>query len=434
MIAPDAPRLDPFATSEEEIEHRLRVARRAGHPRYVWGDVPMSSWAAGMRAVEGAVTQALARTSPLRGGSPTRLETTGEVTARALSVAAFTSGTGPLLGHWIEQGVLGTPAGVASVLAGHLAHARARAQRIRGHLEALAPALARSGLRPVLLKGAHTAWRYFPEPGTRPSSDVDLFVPSSQGTEAERILAEEGFRLRLRQRRPVRSVWMPPGETGRIRSLEVTHAQNPLTLDLHCSLDRDFYGVRHARVPDPAAEDREPVPGLPAPFQGLRGPMLMLNLSLHASEDLYNLQLLRVVELVLVARGAPDPEALWRGSVEMALGWRALGDASPALALAARLDARAVPEAVVAAARAEAPPALRALVDGLSPGTAQRLEGITLSERLSGARTPAEKLRRIGEGPRQPLRIPGLPAPARAGPHGLEAHAGGRKRIGARGS
>jgi hypothetical protein len=72
-----------------------------------------------------------------------------------------------------------------------------------------------------------------------------------------------------------------------------------------------------------------------------------------------------------------------------------MGDAFPALALLERLDGGAVPREVVSAARVESPPSLRAVVDRLSPATAQRLEGITLGERLAGARTPTDKMRRI---------------------------------------
>jgi hypothetical protein len=319
----------------------------------------------------------------------------GAVTPRAIGVAAFTTGMAPLLGRWIESGALQAPEDVAALLSIPLAHARVRAGRIHDLLVTLAPAAAGAGLRPVVLKGSHTAWRFFPEPGTRPTADVDLLVSPAEGPAMERILRDAGCALVLRQRRPTRSVWRPAGEDGRLRSLELTHAHNPLTVDLHLSLDRGFYGVSRSRLADPGEADLEPVPGLPEAYRGLRGPLLLLSLALHASEDLYNLQLLRLVELVLVSRGAPDPAALWHDTLEVGQRARAMGDAFPAMALLERLDPGAVPPEVVSAARAQAPPALRAVVDGLSPATAQRLEGITLGERLAGARTPADKMRRI---------------------------------------
>ena len=301
----------------------------------------------------------------------------------------------PLLGRWIEAGELEAPEEVAALFSAPLAHARVRALRVRDLLSSLAPAATDAGLHPVVLKGSHTAWRFFPEPGARPTADVDLLVSPAQGPAMERLLLDAGYALVLRQRRPTRSVWRPPGEDGRLRSLELSHAFNPLTVDLHLSLDRGFYGLSRSRLPDPGEADLEPVPGLPEAYRGLRGPLLLLSLALHASEDLHNLQLLRLVEMLMVSRSVSDPAAVWQATLDTGQRARAMGDAFPALALLRCLDPEAVPLEVVSAARDEASPALRTLVDGLSPATAQRLEGITLRERLAAAKTPLDMLRRI---------------------------------------
>jgi hypothetical protein len=301
----------------------------------------------------------------------------------------------PLLGFWIESGRLAAPGEVAALLAAPLAHARARAERIRGLLASLSTAIVAAGLRPILLKGSHTAWRFFPEPGTRPTADVDILVSRAEGPAMEQILLDSGYALTLRQRRPTRSVWRPPGEDGRLRSLELTHAHNPLTIDLHLSMDRGFYGVSRSRLALPGEADLEPVPGIPDAYRGLRGPLLLLSLALHASEDLYNLQLIRLVEMGMVSRGSADASALWRETLAAGQRARAMGDAFPALALLSRLDPGAVPADVLAASRAEAPPSLRHVVDRLSPATAQRLEGIAVGDRLAGARTPVDKMRRV---------------------------------------
>ncbi|GMV05528.1 MAG: hypothetical protein AMXMBFR53_18060 [Gemmatimonadota bacterium] len=381
--------------SEEEIQGRLIRARRSGHPRYVWDDVPMSAWAAACRAIEDAATAVLAPQEGAGPPGPPRLEAGGAATARALAVAAFTSGMGPLLAAWHEAGALDVASELTPVLDAHLAHGRARARRVGALLDGLAGPLARAGLDPVVLKGGHTGCRHFPEAGARPLADVDLFVPASRGDDAEGVLADAGFRLTLRQRRPTRSVWAPPGEEGRLRSLDVTHALNPLTVDLHLSLDRDFYGLRRSPVPDPEPGDLEAIPGLPGVFRGLRAEWLIPVISLHAAEDLSNLQLLRVVELVLVARCESEAADPWPGVVDRTRAWQALPHVFPAWALAERLAPGTVPPAVLEEARSQAPPALRAVVDGLTPGTAQRLHGIRFRERMAGATTPAEKARRL---------------------------------------
>lgn len=378
-----------FDATPGEIAERLRRARRAGHPMYVWDDLPVAAWTVGVRAVERAVTQVLL------GAERAVLDPAEEASTRAIGVAAFTSGTAPLLGHWIDAGRLDARAEVASLLADHLAHARARAARTRALLDRLAGAFDARGLRPVLLKGVHGALRWFPEPGTRPMSDVDLWIPAARAPDIESALREAGFRVAIRQRRLMRSVWVPRGDPERLRSLDVTHARNPLSLDLHLSLERDFDGAVRAAVPDPEDEDLEPIPGLSATYRGLRGPLLAFTLALHASEDLDHLQLIRLVELVLVSRAVSPMEDLWRETRERAAPWGGLGLVFPALALTHRLAPDAVPEDVVSASRAAAPSALRALVDRLTPGTAQRLVGIRFADRLAAAPDARAKLRRI---------------------------------------
>jgi len=387
---------DALDLSPTEVAQRFRWARRQGHPSYVWPDVPMAGWSAAARAIESVTAAALASgvavSPPLRLG----LSAPGDAVepARALGVAAFTSGMGPWLGRWIEDGTLLADPDTAAVLELHLRHARVRAGRVLELLGSLGPTLRGLDPCPLILKGVHTGWMYFPEPSCRPAADVDLLVAPELRRATEQALESRGYTLTQRQRRPIRSVWRPPGAPNALPSLSLSHGQGPLTVDLHASLERSFLGIRAVALAWPRAPDTVAIPGLPDPFRGLAAPHLVLSLALHASEDLHNMQLLRVVEIVLVARSMGDGD--WDRVIHLADGSDALRFAWPALALADQLAPGAVRSDVLRAATARVPERIRRVVTGLTPGTALRLDGLSIEERLMGASTRGELLRRIG--------------------------------------
>src|SRR5690606_1895654 len=136
-----------------------------------------------------------------------------------LSVAAYTSGLGPYLGHAIEAGTLEADDEAAALLALHLEHARRRARRLDAELSRALDALADAGIAATVLKSAHTAREYFAEPAVRPAADIDLLVGAAQIREAERALERAGYALERRQPRPRQSTWAPPGAPARPRSL-----------------------------------------------------------------------------------------------------------------------------------------------------------------------------------------------------------------------
>src|SRR5690606_32656041 len=131
--------------------------REQGHPGYVWPDVPVADWRAALHAIEHATAALLA--SPQR---PPRLDTPAGG-ALALSVAAYTSGLGPYLGHAIETGALGADDEAAALLALRLEHARRRARRLDAELTRALDVLGGAGILVTVLKSAHTAREYFPE-------------------------------------------------------------------------------------------------------------------------------------------------------------------------------------------------------------------------------------------------------------------------------
>src|SRR5690606_25676834 len=154
--------------------------------------------------------------------------------------------------------------------------------------------LARAGIPGTVLKSAHTARAYFPEPATRPAADLDLAVPAGEFVAAERALLHAGYTLQKRQPYPRQSTWIPPGAPTRLRSLALVHAEDPYTLDLHASLDRDFFGIRTVRF-GPLDAGTRPWPEMHPAARALTQPLLLAYLAVHASQGLHNLTLLRLV-------------------------------------------------------------------------------------------------------------------------------------------
>lgn len=365
-----------------EVERRFAQAHASGTPRWFWPDIPVERWAAGRRDIVRATAGVLA-------GRRAALDARGQVGAQALGVAAFTLGMGPLLGYWIESGVLDAEPRTAAVLALHLAHGRARAARLAGVLDGALDAFAAAGVVPTVVKGMHTARALFPDPGTRPMSDVDLVVAPDDIPAAERALQAAGFtRQRAEyQRRPYHADWRPPGEEGRLRSLLLTHRDNPLTLNLHDGFDRFAARGRVSlglQGPGTAGE----MPGVRAPARVLAGPFLVAYLAAHASEQRENLLLVRLVELVLALRDA-DLAALRR----FLHARRMAHHVYPALALAERLAPGTLDAGFRAWLEAESGPRAREAVAALDLAMLQRMDAPVAGGHELGARGAMDRLR-----------------------------------------
>jgi hypothetical protein len=378
----------PAELDPAEALRRFEWARRRGHPLYVWPEVAIEDWVASCRAVERALTAGLA--DP--GGRVAVVAPAGPL---ALGVAAYTTGCGAILGRWLERGCASARPDTAAILEDHLRHGRKRARRLADLLRHVAEVFRGAEVEAVLIKGGQTAATLFDEPALRPMADLDLLVAPGELTVAEEALRAVGFTRTVRQTRPVRSSWRPPGDDGMLRSVHVPHAGNPVSVDLHFSLARDFYGVGRIDPGRPEPFDLVPVPGAPEGVHGLDDTMLFVVLAAHASEDLHNLQLVRLAELALVGRRIGERDR-W-GSVLERIG--AAGSPHllyPALALADRLAPGALAPDLVAWARSTAPAVMRRVVDELTPGTAQRLDRLRLVERFMWARTPGDVVRRLG--------------------------------------
>jgi hypothetical protein len=405
MNAGDAPsRADEVRTHDitpVEIEARLRWSRKQGYVAWFWSDVAIDTWRACLLEIERVSTLLLCNApSPLAGAARAveipQLCLPGGADARALGIAAFTSGMGPLLGYWIECGRLHASSDVMSLLAHHLGHSRRRADRMRVATDAALDTLAAIGLRPILVKAAHTSRTLFEEPGLRPAADIDLVVESSRFQEAETALARAGYHLVKREHDPRKSDWAPPGSPATLRSLDLTHEENPFTLEIHASLDREFYGVRILRFGSSANLGVIAAPELHPQARTLAQPLLTAYLAAHASEELHQLQLVRLVELALLLRRDAEAGILDWSALDTLITDRAAHRFTyPAFSLVERLAPGTIDPWFLTRIERLVSGRMKTVLARMSPATAQRLDGLSLDERFLWAESSLDVARRI---------------------------------------
>src|SRR5215472_1562820 len=96
------------------INRRAESFHRTGDPAFLWPGVSENSRLAALAEIESCVGSVLRSDAGTLDGNPA-----------AIGIAALTSGTGPLLGLWVETHRIAVPPAVEVVLARHLAHGRA---------------------------------------------------------------------------------------------------------------------------------------------------------------------------------------------------------------------------------------------------------------------------------------------------------------------
>jgi len=387
-----------------EVARRVAKFERTLDPRSLWPDVEESDFFAAIgeivRAASAQLVEAGARgvlADPIPGGAP------------AFEAAAFASGLGPLLGYWIEAGRIEASTPVADVLLSHLDHGRRRAATLHAELESLISLFAGAGIEVTVLKGMHLGRAYYPDPGARPVSDIDLLVPTPAARDAGRLLEQAGFTVVGRV--PERTTWKPPG-TGELQSVLLTHADNPWTLDLHQTLDRRLAGARTVAAFGALDEsDHRPwqVGGVHA--WTLSQPLLACFLAVHAANHIPHLTPLRLVDLVLVLRADGGAGFPWERMVERLDRTGLSPYGFPALKLVEDLAPGTIDPAVLAHLSAAAPPAVRQLMARVTPATALRIYHWSFETRFLWAGTGWGRARaavawlwpRDGGGARLPL-------------------------------
>ena len=369
-----------------EVRQRFRWAKRQGNPAWLWPDVEVGDWRTALHGIEGAVRNILASGSSdaLLDGNPA-----------AFGVACYTSGTGPILGWWMEQGRLAASPAIAAVVELHLRHNRLRAARLEAAAVALVGPLLDQGIDVAILKGMHTAGAYFPDPGTRPASDIDLLVRPVQAMAAEEALRSQGFIATGRGKSE--SGWRLASVAAQPRSLHMVHADDPWSVDLHSSLNVPVShgaAVANLDLAKPVESGRD-WPACPR-AKLLDQSLLLLHLAVHASAGLQNLTLLRLIELHLVIRKDEAAGLLaWESFTALAEQCGSLGFAYPALRLCDELAPGTIPESVLARCARHAPHGVISVLDRLSPATAQRLAGSSVAEHFMWAGDWGARLRQL---------------------------------------
>lgn len=331
-----------------------RVARAADHehdPRLLWPGLDR-------RAFDEAIDDIIsAAQRVLRGEQSVPLAPRAD--AATYGRAAFRLGAGPLLGHWIQTGAIAAPAAVARVWAVHLEHGRRRHGRLTAELGRVVRALREAGVAAGVMKGLDSA-RFYPEPGARAFQDLDLFVRAADAPRANEVLQRLGFvagPLAVGRRQE----WNLPDQ--RLHSIDLTHADNPWSVDLHWSLGRIYHRALRGELPDsdPRISPRvvlgeESVPVLPPELR-------LAFLALHASGSIRTLLLSHLTDLVFAAR-ATAPRT-WAAMVELLAKAGSTRFAYPPLALARRLAPDAVPTEVLELMSARITPRLVRITAGL---------------------------------------------------------------------
>lgn len=362
---PDATRdnLDDAAPELQLSEIARRRARFAEtqDPEALWPGLDEPTRRAAVQEV-GRVTRAV-----LAGACAVAIALDHPRESYALGVAGHITGMGPLLGRWLEDGALTANEPTRARLANHLAHGRRRAQRIEDEVVPALDALLDLGITPVALKGAHTAHVYFEERGARRMSDVDLLIPPDRVADVERALERLGYAPQSPAEHPYKRDWLAPGVDARLYSVEWQDARSVWTLELHSSLDR----VYHPGAVAPLDSERDVVVSCDyggRPLRALAPPLLLAMLACHASQELDGSRLLRLVEIVRVARGFGEVAPVdWDEVLAVLERTGTARFAYPALALAEELAPGAVDPRALALGREQSTWAARHTVDALSP-------------------------------------------------------------------
>ena len=367
-------------------------------PALLWPDVDTSMLAPAALDIETCTKRIL-------DGQAASLGRADGSDARVVGIAALVTGMGPLLGYWLEQGKLDVAESVAQVLRRHLAHGRARIGRIRREVTPIFEALVAAGTEPGILKGYYTTHVYFPEPGLRPLADVDVYVEPARVARATQTLTDAGF-VPANSAALFKEDWYPPGGQGRIRSFEIWDARSPWKLEVHSALD---FGpvIRHGVRLDAVNPVPEVWDALGVPLRVAQQPMLFVTGAVHLSSELANARLLRLVELVLMARRDVPSGALdWSAVEELLERTRATRFAHPALALVEQLAPGTVPPTLRERARQRSSRIARGVVRTMTPATPIVADHVSFAERVMWEPGTLSVIRRVLEMFLPPPRVP----------------------------
>ncbi|HTE47835.1 MAG TPA: nucleotidyltransferase family protein [Gemmatimonadaceae bacterium] len=332
-MTPSAPTSPKYAEPPDDVldaGRRLAAFGRTQDPAHLW---PRLTEAA---RVSAAHELARVTSEVLAGSRAVALDPAQAHDPYALTIAGHTTGMGPIIGRWAEDGLITGAAPALDFFALHLRHARRRFERMERELLPVLDALIGAGISPIVLKGFHTAHVYFEEPGMRRMSDVDLMVAPSEVAEAERALSAAGFVPETEALRPYKRDWIGPCVDPRLFSVELFDERSKWILELHASLDRIYHPGAIARL-DSELEFRslESFDLAGRQVRVLSPELLVVTLACHCSQELDGTRLARLLELVRVIRGTGSgrPPIKWNDVLEILQRTGAARFTFPALAL-----------------------------------------------------------------------------------------------------
>ena len=374
--------------AQRELAERLARHARTQDPGDLWPGLTEAARVAAAREIERVAREVLA------GAQTQTLDPASAHDAYALAIAGHTTGMGPLLARWMEDGRVAAREDVRVRLARQLAHARRRAARIERQLLPVLDAMRAHDVIPVALKGLHTGHTYFEEPGVRRMSDVDLLVGVEQRPSAESALRDAGFRVLGTPHWSHKQEWIGPGVEEGVFSVEVSDERSSWVVELHTSLDRTFHAGATARL-DPLRAATVPFPFAGRMLRAQAPHALLLTLACHCSQELGSSRLLRLVEIIRVVRTETEHGRFAWSELLDAL--RLTGAARftwPAFALAERLAPGTVDPRVLALGREQSTLAARHTVPRLTPAGGA-LDELGLLRQVMWTRGPVAVLHRV---------------------------------------
>lgn len=347
--------------SVAEVSRRLEDYARTKNPAALWPGMNEAARVAAAREIE-RITRAV-----LAGRAAETIDPSSAHDPYALSIAGHTTGMAPLVGYWLERGMVLAAPNVRDRFTRYLGHARRRATRMEREVGPALDALIAARVRPVLLKGFHTARAYFAEPALRRMADVDVLVSVDQIDAAESALRGAGFRPWSEALRPYKREWIGAHVDPRVFSLEVPDERTRWVLELHSSLDRIFDPGAVAKFDgEQQCMERTMIAG--RSMFALRQPLLLLTLASHCSQELNGSRLLRLFEMVQIIRADTAGGRFdWDELLAMVRRTRTERFTYPALSLVEHLAPGTVDPRVLAAGRRDSTWAARHTVARLVP-------------------------------------------------------------------
>lgn len=200
-------------------------------------------------------------------------------------------------------------------------------ERARRQLADLVAALGARGIAPVLLKGAHLAFGIYPDPGTRPMSDLDVLVAGEEVPDAAAVLRDLGY--------VPMNAYSLEAERAHSAHLPPFVALGRIPIELHWRLLRP---AQPYRVDTPSVIARaRPFPAIGGTARVPDPADAFLHLALHAiAKDRLDCGVRALADLALLLESAPADPA-WRELATRADAAGALRVLDLALALLRRL-------------------------------------------------------------------------------------------------